>query len=118
MQPQKDYYAGNTSKEAWWKLYQPLGFSIATKNNALGTKSQLKSMVTAAHNKGLKVIVDVVANHLAGLMIILIMVLRNMNLQFMVLMVILAVAQSFTQKHIMAHQILGVLQMAILVYLI
>ena len=66
MQPQKDYYAGNTSKEAWWKLYQPLGFSIATKNNALGTKTQLKSMVTAAHNKGLKVIVDVVANHLAG----------------------------------------------------
>ena len=66
MQPQKDYWAGNTSKEAWWKLYQPLGFSIATKNNALGTKTQLKSMVSAAHNKGLKVIVDVVANHLAG----------------------------------------------------
>jgi alpha-amylase len=66
MQPQKDYWAGNTSKEAWWKLYQPLGFSIATKNNALGTKSELHSMVNAAHNKGLKVIVDVVANHLAG----------------------------------------------------
>ena len=66
MQPQKDYWSGNTAKEAWWKLYQPLGFSIATKNNALGTKSELKSMVSAAHNKGLKVIVDVVANHLAG----------------------------------------------------
>ena len=66
MQPQKDYWAGNTSKDAWWKLYQPLGFSIATKNNALGTKTQLKSMVSAAHNKGLKVIVDVVANHFAG----------------------------------------------------
>jgi alpha-amylase len=66
MQPQKDYWAGNTSKEAWWKLYQPHGFSIATKNNALGTKSELHSMVNAAHNKGLKVIVDVVANHLAG----------------------------------------------------
>ena len=66
MQPQKDYWAGNTAKDAWWKLYQPLGFSIATKNNALGTKSELTSMVSKAHQKGLKVIVDVVANHLAG----------------------------------------------------
>ena len=66
MQPQKDYYATDTQRGSWWKLYQPLGFSIATKNNALGTKSDLVSMVKKAHNKGLKVIVDVVANHLAG----------------------------------------------------
>lgn len=67
MQPQKDYYAGNTAKDAWWKLYQPLGFVIAPDgcNNQIGTKSQLQSMVAAAHNIGLKVIVDVVANHLA-----------------------------------------------------
>ena len=68
MQPQKDYYEGNTAKDGWWKLYQPLGFCIApdTCQNAIGTKSDLQSMVTAAHNIGLKVIVDVVANHLAG----------------------------------------------------
>ena len=66
MQPQKDYYSGDTAKGAWWKLYQPLGFSIATKNNALGTKQELIHMVSKAHEKGLNVIVDVVANHLAG----------------------------------------------------
>ena len=68
MQPQKDYYPNNTAKDGWWKLYQPLGFCIAKDgvNNAIGTKSDLQSMVTKAHNIGLKVIVDVVANHLAG----------------------------------------------------
>ena len=67
MQPQKDYYAGNAQSD-WWKFYQPLGFCVAKDgvNNALGTKSELTSMVTTAHAKGIKVIVDVVANHLAG----------------------------------------------------
>lgn len=65
MQPQKDYYSTDT-QEQWWKVYQPLGFSIATKNNQLGTKTDLTSMVATAHTKGLKVIVDVVSNHLAG----------------------------------------------------
>ena len=69
MQPQKDYWSGgDTAKAGWWKLYQPLGFVVAPDdcNNAIGTKSDLQSMVTKAHNIGLKVIVDVVANHLAG----------------------------------------------------
>lgn len=65
MQPQKDYYPGNTAKDGWWKLYQPLGFSIATKDNELGTKSDLIAMVQEADKYGIKVIVDVVANHLA-----------------------------------------------------
>ncbi|MCR5231960.1 MAG: hypothetical protein K6B64_04860, partial [Acholeplasmatales bacterium] len=67
MQPQKDYYAGNAQSD-WWKFYQPLGFCVAPDgvNNALGTKSELTDMVTTAHSKGIKVIVDVVANHLAG----------------------------------------------------
>ena len=69
MQPQKDYWSGgDTAKAGWWKLYQPLGFVVAPDDcdNAIGTKSDLQSMVTKAHNIGLKVIVDVVANHLAG----------------------------------------------------
>jgi alpha-amylase len=69
MQPQKDYWSGgDTAKAGWWKLYQPLGFCIApdTCQNAIGTKTNLAKLVTAAHNKGIKVIVDVVANHLAG----------------------------------------------------
>ena len=67
MQPQKDYYNGNSVKDAWWKLYQPLGFSVATKDNQIGTKSELTSMCTKAKSLGIDVIVDVVANHLANI---------------------------------------------------
>ena len=67
MQPQKDYYNGGSWEGQWWKLYQPLGFSIAQNGqNVLGTKEELRQMCEAAENKGIKVIVDVVANHLAG----------------------------------------------------
>ena len=67
MQPQKDYYNGGNWEGQWWKLYQPLGFSIAQSGqNVLGTKEELRQMCEAAENKGIKVIVDVVANHLAG----------------------------------------------------
>ena len=48
----------------WWWLYQPLGFYVGT--NALGTKAELKSLCEEAEKYGIKVIVDVVANHLAG----------------------------------------------------
>ena len=66
MQPQKDY-SGGRWEDQWWKLYQPLGFSIAQNNqNILGTKEELRSMCELAEIKGIKVIVDVVANHLAG----------------------------------------------------
>ena len=66
MQPQKDYYGVATWGSSWWKFYQPLGFSIATENHAIGTKTELESMCTAADEYGIKIIVDVVANHLAG----------------------------------------------------
>ncbi len=59
---------GNNDPEAesgtWWWLYQPLSFSIGT--NYLGTKAQLESLCTEAHKYGIKVIVDIVANHLAS----------------------------------------------------
>lgn len=48
----------------WWWLYQPLGFYVGT--NELGTKAELESLCKEAENYGIKVIVDVVANHLAG----------------------------------------------------
>ena len=66
MQPQKDYYPGDSWENGWWKLYQPLGFSIATRDNALGTRNDLKELCEAADDYGIKVIVDVVTNHLAG----------------------------------------------------
>ena len=66
MQPQKDYYAGSSWTDQWWKLYQPFGFKIANKDNAIGTKDELTAMCKEAEKYGIKVIVDVVANHLAG----------------------------------------------------
>jgi alpha-amylase len=66
MQPQKDYFGVASWGGNWWKLYQPLGFSIATDNHAIGTLSNLESLTAAADEYGIKIIVDVVANHLAG----------------------------------------------------
>ena len=51
----------------WWVYYQPAAFRIDnTGNSALGTKADFESMCKAAHDKGIKVIVDVVANHMAN----------------------------------------------------
>ena len=66
MQPQKDPYNGNW-RDQWWKLYQPLGFKVAgTNENVLGNKQDLISLCQTAENKGIDVIVDIVANHLAS----------------------------------------------------
>lgn len=48
----------------WYWLYQPRGFYIG--NNNLGGKSELQSLCTEAKKYGIKIIVDVVANHLSG----------------------------------------------------
>ncbi|MDO4419529.1 MAG: starch-binding protein, partial [Ruminococcus sp.] len=48
----------------WYWLYQPYGFYIGT--NALGSKSDLQSLCAEADKYGIKVVVDVVANHLNG----------------------------------------------------
>lgn len=49
---------------AWYWLYQPKGFYIG--NTELGTKNDLKALCTEADKYGIKVVVDVVANHLSG----------------------------------------------------
>ena len=49
---------------SWWWVYQPLGFYIGT--NALGTKDELKALCDEAHKYGIKIVADIVANHLAG----------------------------------------------------
>ncbi len=66
MQPQKDYFGEGLWGSSWWKLYQPLGFSIATENHSIGTLEDLESLTSAADEYGIKIIVDVIANHLAG----------------------------------------------------
>ena len=51
----------------WWVFYQPAAFVIDNSgNSALGTKAEFEAMCKAAHDKGLKVIVDVVANHMGN----------------------------------------------------
>lgn len=49
---------------AWYWLYQPLGLYAGT--NVLGTTDELRALCEEADKYGIKVIVDVVANHLAG----------------------------------------------------
>lgn len=52
------------SSGIWYWLYQPLGYYAGT--NDLGTVEELRSLCEEADKYGIKVIVDVIANHLAG----------------------------------------------------
>ena len=54
---------GHDGQNNWYWLYQPSGFSIG---NELGSYQDLKNLCSEADKYGIKVIVDVVANHLAG----------------------------------------------------
>lgn len=66
VQPPKDYSSSWTDTSGqWWKLYQPIDISIANGSTWLGTKAELKSLCTEADKYGIKVIVDIVANHMA-----------------------------------------------------
>ena len=55
----------SASTGPWYWLYQPLSFSVA-ENGDLGTADELRELCERAEQFGIKVIVDVVANHLAG----------------------------------------------------
>ena len=48
----------------WYYHYQPTGLTIG--NYQLGTEEEFKAMCEEAHKYGVKVIVDVVANHTSG----------------------------------------------------
>ena len=61
IQPNKGEESINTCD--WWKLYQPTDFSIG---NVLGNALDFKKMCSEADKFGIKIIVDVVANHLAN----------------------------------------------------
>lgn len=59
--PAQTNYEGST---AWHTLYRPRDTEIGP--NTLGTKAELATLCTEAHKLGIKVIVDVVANHTDG----------------------------------------------------
>lgn len=48
----------------WWKRYQPIDYSVI---DGLGTESDLKRLTDKAHSCNIKVIADVVFNHMANL---------------------------------------------------
>ena len=50
-------------RNQWYWLYQPTNFTVG---NELGSYSDLQSLCAEAHRYGIKIIVDVVANHVAG----------------------------------------------------
>ena len=54
----------STETGTWWWLYQPLDFTIGS--DYLGTKDELQELCDEADKYGIKIIVDVVANHLAA----------------------------------------------------
>lgn len=65
VQQPKDYSTSTNVSGQWWKFYQPVSLSIA-KNSWAGNADQLKSLCTAAHKAGVKIICDVVTNHLGA----------------------------------------------------
>ncbi len=63
----KEATLGQTAKGSWWAYYQPAAFTIDdTLDNALGTPEEFRAMCQMAHSYGVKVLVDVVANHLGN----------------------------------------------------
>ena len=68
LQIRKEVYTNYDWRDQWWKLYQPYAYSIAEYDDqgALGTRSDLISLCSAAKAKGIDIIVDVVLNHLSG----------------------------------------------------
>lgn len=67
VQPPRDFNASWTQVSTqWWKLYQPLDITFAEQYTWMGTKAEFKSMCDTAHSYGVKIVVDIVANHLAN----------------------------------------------------
>lgn len=65
VQQPKDMNTSTDIPGQWWKLYQPASLSIGD-NTWLGTKEELTSLCAAAKEKGIKIICDVVTNHLGA----------------------------------------------------
>ncbi len=57
----------NTIMNSSWVIYQPVAFNIEDNyRNVQGTKTEFKSMCEKAHKYGIKVVCDVVFNHMAN----------------------------------------------------
>ena len=66
VQRPKDYTSGS-DQTGWWKVYQPTTLCFAPDGHPwFGTKAEFQAMCDEAEKYGIKVIVDVVANHMAN----------------------------------------------------
>ncbi|WP_405354844.1 alpha-amylase family glycosyl hydrolase [Ruminococcus sp.] len=65
VQQPKDYSASRDVTGQWWKLYQPVSLSVA-QNSWLGTKDDLKDLCAEAEKYGVKIICDIVSNHMGS----------------------------------------------------
>lgn len=65
VQQPKDYSTSRDVTGQWWKLYQPVSLSVA-KNAWFGTKDELKDLCTEAEKYGIKIICDIVSNHMGN----------------------------------------------------
>lgn len=69
MQPKVDKtgWSDQSTSSQWWKFYQPLAFKVAESGESfLGTKSDLTTLCSEAKKQNIKIVVDIVSNHLAG----------------------------------------------------
>lgn len=64
IQVNKDLNGEYKTSDKWWILYQPAGFKIG--NKQLGSEEEFKTMCTRAHEKGIKIIVDTIVNHMGN----------------------------------------------------
>ncbi len=48
----------------WWARYQPIDHKVI--DSPLGTEKELKELIDAAHSQNIKIIIDVVLNHMAN----------------------------------------------------
>ncbi len=67
LQKAKESTVGKTN-EVWWLFYQPASFELVKESgySAIGTEADLKELCAEADKYGIKIIVDVVANHLGN----------------------------------------------------
>ncbi|KIM37787.1 carbohydrate-binding module family 20 protein [Hebeloma cylindrosporum] len=47
----------------WWTEYQPVSYNLTSKR---GNRSQFQNMISTCHTAGVKVLVDTIFNHMAG----------------------------------------------------
>jgi alpha-amylase len=58
------YSRSDAGGNAWWQRYQPKDYRVL--RSFLGNKSELEALIAALHEHGVRVLVDIVFNHMAN----------------------------------------------------